>query len=106
MSRTYRRKGARYNLDWVLRKTVWGNRFFDSYIEPGSPEGKKALARYFSDAGCGTYGHGTAPHWYRRYLNHRADRREEQRLHRWLTNPKLEKDLVLLPRVRNASNFL
>lgn len=105
MSRTYRRKSARYNLDWVLRKTVWSNRFLDSFIEPGSPEGKKALARYFSDAGCGSYGHGTAPHWYRRYLNHRADRREEQRLHQWLRNPKADRELVFLPRVKDASYF-
>lgn len=103
MSRTYRRQRARYNLDWVLRKPAWSNRFFDSYIEPGSPEGKKALARYFSDAGCGSYGHGTAPQWYRRYLNHRADRREEQRLHQWLRSPLQE--FVFLPRVKDAGNY-
>lgn len=105
MSRTYRRQRARYNLDWVLRDTVWSNRFFDIHIEPESREGKKALARYFSDAGCGSYGHGTAPHWYRRYLNHRADRREEQRLHQWLRNPKPERDLLLFPRVRDSSRY-
>ena len=105
MSRTFRRKRARYNLDWVLRKTVWANRFFDTFIDPDSPEGKKALARYFSDAGCGSYGNGTAPRWYRRYLNHRADRREEQRLHQWLRDPEQHRDLVFLPRVKDASYY-
>lgn len=104
MSRTYRRQRASYNLDWVLRKTVWSNRFFDSYLEPDSSEGMKALARYFSDAGCGSFGNGTAPHWYRRYLNHKVDRREEKQLIRCLKN-STESDLVFLPRVRDASYF-
>ena len=106
MSRTYRRQGARYNLDWVLRESVWVNRSFcHTYFEPDSREGKKAMARYFSDAGCGSYGNGTAPHWYRRHLNHRADRREEQRLHQWLRNPDPYNDLVLLPRVKDAGYY-
>src|SRR5450756_1684108 len=106
MSRTYRRQGARYNLDWVLRESVWVNgSFCHTYFEPDSREGKKAMARYFSDAGCGSYGHGTAPHWYRRYLNHRSDRREEQRLHQWLRNPESDRELVFLRRIKNACNF-
>lgn len=108
MSRTYRRKGARYNLDWVLRDYIWvnGSSFHTYFIlAKESREGKKAVARYFSDAGFGNYGNGTAPHWYRRYLNHRSDRREEQQLHQWLRNPKPDRDLVLLPRVNDASNY-
>lgn len=106
MSRTYRRKSARYNLDWVLSETVWINRSFCYlHFEPDSREGMKALARYFSDAGCGSYGRSTAPHWYRRYLNHRADRREEQQLHQWLRNPQQHRELVFLPRVKDASNY-
>lgn len=105
MSRTYRRQGARYNFDWVLRETCWTNRSLDIYIDPDTSAGKKALARYFSDAGCGSYGNGTAPHWYRRYLNHRADRREEQCLHHWLSNPDANRELVFLPRVKDANYY-
>lgn len=106
MSRTYRRQGARYNLDWVLRENVWVDGFFrHTYFELDSREGKKAMARYFSDAGCGSYGHGTPPHWYRRYLNHRADRREEQRLHHWLRNSDQDRELIFLPRVRDANYY-
>lgn len=106
MSRTYRRKNARYNLDWVLRETVRvAGSFQYTYVDRHSSKGKKAMARYFSEAGCGSYGHGTAPHWYRRYLNHQADRREEQWLHQWLRNPEADRELVFLPRVKDASNF-
>lgn len=104
MSRTYRRKNALYNMHWVLREAAWVNGSFRyTYVDQDSQKGKKAVARYFSDVGCGSYGHGTALHWYRRYLNHRADRREEQRLQQWLRNP--DHDLVFLPRVNNACNF-
>jgi len=102
MSRTYRRRNARYNLTWVLRTTTWINGHQQRFVlDPNSQEGKKALAHYFSDAGFGDYAHATAPHWYRRYLNHRTDRREEMELHRWRSNPDWE---VALPRrVKNAS---
>lgn len=101
MSRTYRRCNARYNLDLVLRDTTWINGYKQrTVIDPNSREGKKALAHYFSDAGFGDYSHATAPHWYRRYLNHRADRREEMELHRWHKNP--DRDVVLPRRVSDA----
>ena len=101
MSRTYRRRNARYNLDWVLRDYSWINGHMQRIvIDPKSHEGKKALTRYYSDSGFGDYSHATAPHWYRRYLNHRADRREEMELHRWRKNP--EREIVLPRRVSDA----
>lgn len=104
MSRTYRRKKAPYNFNWVLRTTVWENKKFSYvYLDKNSNAVKKAIARYFSDADCGSYGSGTAPHWCRRYLNHRADRREEKLLNQYLRNPEF--DLIFLPRVKDASNF-
>ena len=62
MSRTTRRRNARYNLHWVLRDTQWidGQRQ-RLVLDPNSRAGKKALARYFSDAGLGDYAHATAP---------------------------------------------
>lgn len=102
MSRTYRRRNARHNLNWVLRSTIWINGHQQRFnLDPNSKEGKKALAHYFSDAGFGDYAHATAPHWYRRYLNHRADRREEKELQRWRSNP--DRDVVLPRRVWDAS---
>ena len=101
MSRTYRRRNARYNLGWVLREYTWTNGFLQRFVlNPKSLEGKKALARYFSDAGFGDYSHATAPQWYRRYLNHRADRREERELHRWRQRP--DHEVVLPCRVSDA----
>jgi hypothetical protein len=101
MSRSYRRRHARYNLDWLLRDITWINGHQQqTVIDPKSPKGKKALAQYFSDAGFGDYSHATAPHWYRRYLNHRADRREELELHRWRKDP--DRDVVLPRRVSDA----
>lgn len=104
MSRTYRRRNAKYNLGWVLHK--FNRRFgFQQLhrLDPKMPAGKKALAHYYSDAGFGDYAHATPPHWYRRHLNHRADRREEQELHRWRRDPARE--VVLPRRVRNASCY-
>jgi len=101
MSRTYRRRNARYNLDWILCDYRWDNGFLQRFaLDLDSREGKKALARYSSDAGFGDYGHATAPRWYRRYLNHRADRREEQELHRWRKKP--DREVVLPRRVSDA----
>ena len=101
MSRTYRRRNARYNLVWVLHK--FSPRFSLQQVQrldPKSSAGKKALANYYSDAGFGDYAHATPPHWYRRYRNHCADRREEQELHRWWRDPTRE--VVLPRRVRDA----
>lgn len=83
-------------MDWVLRDYTWTSGYQKRIVlDPRSREGKKALAHYFSDGGFGDYSHATAPQWYRRYLNHRADRREEMELNRWRKNPDHE---VALPR--------
>ena len=85
----------------MLSNGTWMNgHLHGTFIDPKSREGKKALARYFSDSGFGDYSHATAPHWYRRYLNHRADRREEAEMRRWRKNP--DRDVVLPRRVSDA----
>ena len=104
MSRTTRRLNARYNLHWVLRDTPWIDGQWQRFVlDPNSRAGKKALARYFSDAGLGDTAHATAPRWYRRSLNHSADRREEQERHRWRKNP--DHEVVLPRRVSDASGY-
>lgn len=104
MSRTYRRRKVPLVLIWVLRDYTWINGHIQSRaIDPTSPEGRKALARYHSDSGFGDYGHACPPRGYRRMLNRQADRREEQALHRWRKNP--EHEVVLPRRVSNARYF-
>lgn len=103
MSRTLRRVNARYNYDWVLRTPVGSSDYCWTYVSipAKSREGRKALARYHSDAGFGDYWHATPPRWYRHQRNRRADRREALELHRWWRDP--DREVVLLPRVRDAS---
>lgn len=106
MSRTVRRKKFRYNYGWVLRDyeivpDEASFRLKRITLDRHSREGRKRIARYHSDHGFGDYAHATAPRWYRRRLNRRNDRREEQALHRWRRNPDCEP--VLLPRRREAS---
>ena len=104
MSRTTRWRNARYNLHGVLRDTPWIDGQRQRFVlDPNSRAGRKALARYFSDAGLGDYAHATAPRWYRRSLNHSADRREEQERHRWRKNP--DHEVALLRRVSDASEY-
>jgi len=114
MARTFRRKKATYNYGWLLRDSVfvhssedgewtgYGRYLKHIKIDQHSPKGKRKLANYHSDAGFGQYGHGSAPHWYRRMLNNKASGLEQQHLHRW---KKLGDDLYEVPkptRVRDA----
>lgn len=80
MARTFRRKSGMYHYGWVL--IDWST-YSDRELDRHSDEGKRRLARYHSDAGCGGYGGGTAPHWYRRHRNKLATNREKQCLYRW-----------------------
>jgi hypothetical protein len=61
MSRTYRRRGQRHDYDWVLRDFCWVNGVLVPFwIDPRSKEGRRAIARFHSDA-CWTL-KSTAPH--------------------------------------------
>jgi hypothetical protein len=51
MSRTYRRRGERHAYDWVLRDCRWVNGVLTPFcIDARSKEGRRALARFHSDA--------------------------------------------------------
>ena len=51
MSRTYRRRGERHEYRWVLRETVFNaGRITHVLIDRHSPEGRRAIARFNSDA--------------------------------------------------------
>jgi hypothetical protein len=105
MSRTKRRLGARHHYAWVLRDWVWhGNGFLvRGSLDPRSIEGRKLLARYHSDAGFGDYQHKSPPHWYRRWLNKRADNEEQRELYRWHKNQ--EHEVPSRRRAKDASWF-
>lgn len=51
MSRTYRRRGARHECRWVLCDFVFeAGRFREVWIDARSREGRRAIARFNSDA--------------------------------------------------------
>ena len=86
MSRTHRRRGERHEYRWVLRETVFdGIRFTHIPLDRHSREGRRAIARFHSDAEF-TIRSG-APHWYRREFDHRLRTMNDRELHRWLADP-------------------
>ncbi len=51
MSRTYRRRGERHDYAWVLRDyRSFGGALVPFLIDPRSTEGRRAIARFHSDA--------------------------------------------------------
>ena len=70
MSRTYRRRGQRHEYPWVLREWHWSGGMLASHqIDPRSKTGRRAIARFHSDAER-TMSSGP-PRWYRRVFDHR-----------------------------------
>jgi hypothetical protein len=83
MSRTYRRRGERPDYAWVLRDTRWVNGVLvPFFIDPRSKEGRRAIARFHSDAFWTL--RSTAPRWYRRIFDHRLHTLNAKQLRRWL----------------------
>jgi len=65
MSRTYRRRGQRHEYRRVLLEWKWRNLVLvPVHIDARSKEGRRAIARFHSDAYWTL--RSTAPHWYRR----------------------------------------
>ena len=86
MSRTYRRRGERYEYRWVLRDRSddtpsWAHALLDS----ASKEGRGAIARFHSDAEV-TMRSGP-PHWFRRIFKRRQRNAGTRELLRWLADP-------------------
>ena len=102
MSRTYRRRGERHEYRWVLRETVFdGCRFTHIPLDRHSPEGRRAIARFHSDAEF-TMRSG-APHWYRRIYDHGLRTMNDRELRRWFADPGY--DAVQQVRHRHAANW-
>lgn len=97
MARTYRRKNVPRHMIWTLYTYELEpdtDSCRRSVLDVNSREGRKQVALYRADSGFGDYAHACPPRWYRRQLNRRDARLEEQDLHRWLKDP----DHEVLPR--------
>lgn len=89
MSRTFRRQGERHEYRWVLLDYLWVDGMsVEIQIDGRSKEGRKAIARFHSDAQA-TMG-GSAPRWYRRVYDHHLRTRNDKEMQRWLKNPDYE----------------
>ncbi len=83
MSRTFRRRNARHEYSWVLRD--WDSRWLLTRpLDARSREGRKAIARFHSDARVTM---GPAPRWYRKYFDRRIDTFNDRMLCRWFADP-------------------
>ncbi|MGH8745797.1 MAG: hypothetical protein ACREUK_04825 [Burkholderiales bacterium] len=102
MSRTYRRRGERHDYDWVLRDSRWINGVLVPFwIDPRSKEGRRAIARFHSDAFWTL--RSTAPRRYCRVFDHRQRTLNTRQLRRWLDDPNY--DPVFDIRHRHCANW-
>lgn len=102
MSRTYRRRGQRQEYVWVLRDYRWdGRALVPLLIEASSKEGRRAIARFHSDAYWTL--RSTAPRWYRRIFDHRLRTVNRKELRRWIDDPG--HDPVFQARHRHNANW-
>ena len=107
MSRTYRRVNKTHEYSWVLREWEWvGDREWlkATIIDPRSEEGRRRLANFHSDAGCGSYKDCGAPHWYcnRRERTRRMEARAE--LFRFMQRPDTY-EVMLLGNHRHSAGW-
>ena len=70
MSRTYRRRGERHEYRWVLREwIVESGHVTPVVLDRNSPEARRAIARFHSDAQATMQ--GGVPRWFRRIFKRR-----------------------------------
>ena len=83
MSRTFRRRTERHEYSWVLRdrESRWP---VVRKLNAHSREGRKAIARFHSDANVTM--RSSAPAWYRKHFNRRIDTLNARMLRRWLAD--------------------
>ena len=86
MSRTYRRRGERHEYRWVLRN---------------SSEGRRAIARFHSDAEATM--RGGVPHWFCRIFKRRQRNAETRELLRWFADPGY--DAIMQSRHRHSAKW-
>lgn len=102
MSRTYRRRGERHEYRWVLREWVFeSGRRTPVLLDRHSPEGRRAIARFHSDAQITM--HGGVPRWFRRIFKKRQRNANTRQLLRWLADPGY--DPVMNARHRSSAKW-
>jgi hypothetical protein len=102
MSRTFRRRGERHEYGWVLCEREWvGGRLVPVQIDGRSTAGRKAIARFHSEAYFTL--RSSAPRWYRRLFDHRLNLLNAKELRRWLDDPGY--DPVFQARHRHTANW-
>jgi hypothetical protein len=102
MSRTYRRRGERHEYGWVLREwTFEAGHVKRVMLERNSPDGRRAIARFHSDAQVTMK--GGVPRWFRRIFKRRQREANTRQLLRWLADPGYEP--VMSARHRNSAKW-
>jgi hypothetical protein len=86
MSRTYRRRSERHDYDWILRDSCWVNGTLVTFrIDPRSKEGRRAIARFHSDAHWSL--RSSAPRRYRHSFDHHLRTLNDKQIPHWLDDP-------------------
>jgi hypothetical protein len=102
MSRTYRRCSERHEYRWVLCEWVFeSGRSRQVELDRHSPEGRRAIARFHSDAHFTM--HGGVPRWFCRIFKRRQRNANTRQLLRWLADPGY--DPVMNARHRNSAKW-
>jgi len=104
MSRTYRRRGERHEYRWVLRDWIFdpaSYRITPYLIDPHSPEGRRAIARFHSDAEFTIK--GGVPHWFCRIFKRRLRNADSRELLRWFADPDYSP--LMQPRHRHSAKW-
>ena len=91
MSRTYRRRGERHEYRWLLRDSFFDRQsccFTHYLIDRHSPEGRRAISRFHSDADVTM--RGGVPHWFCRIFKRRQRNADTRELLRWFADPVMQ----------------
>ena len=102
MSRTYRRRGECHEYRWVLSDFVFElGCLMRVAIDRDSPEGRRAIACFHSDADVTMK--GGVPHWFRRIFKRRQRNANTRELLHWLADPGY--DPVMSVRHRSSAKW-
>jgi hypothetical protein len=86
MSHTYRRQHERHEYSWVLRESTFESGHLQHFqLDRHSPEGRRAIARFHSDAYL-TLRSGP-PRWFRRIFKRRQSTVNARQYFRWVADP-------------------
>jgi hypothetical protein len=102
MSRTYRRQNERHEYRWVLREWTFETGRIQSFmLDRHSPKGRRAIARFHSDAEVTMK--GGAPHWFCRIFKRRQRNADTREFLRWRADASYEP--MMNARHRNSAKW-